>query len=223
MIFENLSFLVDENSFKSKVQLELLKNSIQRNGGKLVKDCQSEGVITVTNGSAEMKFIQDSIANKTLMKIHDYVGNAGALKDTSERKRKEPSPNTSASKRLQAKLKGGKAQDISENPNKEILKEFQDLYDWYASEPSEKIRKDTYARIITSLKQYPHKITSADQVKKLPGIGSKTIIKVQDILDKKPNRKSTQIPDYVKTCLLFQTIYGVGASLAREWSGDNLY
>ena len=221
LLFENLSFLIDEKSFKSKVQLSLLKNSIVKNGGKL----EEKGGLLVENGNEVMKFIQDSIANKKLMNLDDYIHAAQTRKRKASPEFGEPHDTQEAlyddspkkPKRLQAKLMGGKAAELADNPNKNLIEEFQDLHDWYAVEANEKIRKDTYARIINALKQYPHKITSGNQVKALPGIGAKTVVKIQEILDQKPDRKSTKIPPYVKTCKLFQSIYGVGPTLAKDW------
>ena len=100
--------------------------------------------------------------------------------------------------------------------NYEILREFQLLCDWYSAEPGERFRAQAYTKIMNVLVDYPYKITSGQQIKDLPGIGAKTVQKVQEILDGKPDRLAMHVPAYVKHCKKFQRVRGVGPKKARD-------
>jgi DNA polymerase/3'-5' exonuclease PolX len=100
--------------------------------------------------------------------------------------------------------------------NYKIIKEFQDLADWYASEPRERFRAQAYRKIMNVLLDYPTKITSGDQLKDIPGIGARTVKKIQDILDDKPDRLAMHVPEYVVACKEFQRVRGVGPKKARD-------
>jgi len=64
--------------------------------------------------------------------------------------------------------------------NKELLDELIDLkdYEYFNNE----YKYSAYQKIINVLKYYPKVITNTDQIKNLPGIGKKTIMKIDEFL-----------------------------------------
>ncbi|OBZ65065.1 DNA-directed DNA/RNA polymerase mu [Grifola frondosa] len=76
----------------------------------------------------------------------------------------------------------------------------------------------SYARAVSALKAYPHKITSMKQVEKLPYIGTKITGLVEEFIDGGHINEAETIRSSVRfqALSLFSSIYGIGPTTAQR-------
>lgn len=102
-------------------------------------------------------------------------------------------------------------------PNQSLAKELDIMRRSRALEGEERSAL-SYARAISVIKAYPHRITSAHQVSKLPFIGTKIGAMVEEFFDKARIGEAQTIlkSERFQALSLFSSIYGIGPTTARK-------
>ena len=105
-----------------------------------------------------------------------------------------------------------------ENPNAHIISELENVLKAY-SNLQDKGRTIAYNKAIASLKTYPKKIESEEDLKQLPYIGEKTKKKILEIIKTGSLRQARLIEndEQQKALTLFTNIWGVGTDTAQKW------
>ncbi|TFY61660.1 hypothetical protein EVG20_g6972 [Dentipellis fragilis] len=105
-------------------------------------------------------------------------------------------------------------------PNQDIVDKLEALMELHRAKPTEedKWRVYSYSKSIRKLRIYPHRITSYDEARNIPGIGDKTALKIKEILETGELRRiEIEHTDDLDVVNLFQGIYGVGQHIAYMW------
>ncbi|KAK9465109.1 hypothetical protein V1512DRAFT_266700 [Lipomyces arxii] len=96
-----------------------------------------------------------------------------------------------------------------------IFKKIRDIRDLTSNEVSVR----AYSSAIASIRSYPYKIESTDEIKRLPGCGSKIIKLVQEYLDTGAIESETSKLDTpeIQAIQTLSNVWGVGGRTAYEW------
>ncbi|KAJ1300645.1 hypothetical protein OPQ81_002295 [Rhizoctonia solani] len=99
------------------------------------------------------------------------------------------------------------------------LSRLRDIYDAKKHEdPSNQFRVLNYTKAIRSVKNYPTKITSVDQVSHLPGVGAGITEKITEfIATGRVAKIAAQTTEELAVTRLFQGVYGIGPQTAHSW------
>lgn len=107
---------------------------------------------------------------------------------------------------------------IANRNNKKIIEEFLKYFDYvYNTEFPDLTKQQKFfklnaiKKIIAEIANFPNKITSGSDLKELEGIGKKTMIKIDEILE---HGKILETKEVVKNEL--DSIHGIGINKARE-------
>ncbi|KAI9765276.1 MAG: hypothetical protein M1840_007475 [Geoglossum simile] len=104
------------------------------------------------------------------------------------------------------------------NPNMKTIATLQEMSDYYAR-IQDTWRPIAYRKAIATLRKQNHKITTAEEAVKLPFIGSRLALKIEEIAwtNRLRRLENTKLEDSDKLLEKFLGIYGVGFSQASRW------
>ena len=87
---------------------------------------------------------------------------------------------------------------------------------------SDQIGVRAYSSAIATLKAYPHKLTAATNISKLPGCGPKIVSLLKDFLRTGTITEYSHLQNSTEfqTLKLFWGVWGCGARTARQWYFD---
>ncbi|KAA1474125.1 Nucleotidyltransferase [Dentipellis sp. KUC8613] len=108
----------------------------------------------------------------------------------------------------------------SECPNQDIVDKLEELMELHRAKPTEedKWRVYSYSKSIRKIRTYPHRITSYEEARNIPGVGDKTALKIKEILETGELRRiDIEYTEDLDVVHLFQGIYGVGQHIAYMW------
>ncbi|KZV66602.1 hypothetical protein PENSPDRAFT_654747 [Peniophora sp. CONT] len=121
---------------------------------------------------------------------------------------------------LKGFLCDGASKPKAKCPNQDVIDKLIELQDVHKAKSIEGDNWRVYSltKSIRALKEYPTRLKSEEEAKKIDGVGAKTAQKIMEIIRtgdlRRINHERTD--DFV-TMQLFQGIYGVGPNKAREW------
>jgi DNA polymerase IV len=115
-------------------------------------------------------------------------------------------------------MNGGTGQDTLTNPNAATIAILEEMADHY-TKMKDTWRSIAYRKVITTLRKQPNKITAAKEAEKLPSIGKRLALKIEEIVNTSRLRRlesaKAEPADHILECFL--KIYGVGLSQASKW------
>ncbi|RFU35963.1 hypothetical protein B7463_g303, partial [Scytalidium lignicola] len=115
-------------------------------------------------------------------------------------------------------MKGGTGITPDSNPNAHTISILQEMSDYY-SRINDTWRPRAYRMAIGTLRRQTTKIMTAEQAAKLPFVGERLALKIEEIAQTDRLRKldNTKSDPSDKVLQLFLNIYGVGLSQASRW------
>ncbi|VDB90035.1 unnamed protein product [Peniophora sp. CBMAI 1063] len=123
-------------------------------------------------------------------------------------------------KELKGFLCDGASKPQENCPNQDVIDKLVELQGLHEAKPTEddKWRAFSLSKTIRALKEYPTRLKSEEEAKKIVGVGVKTAQKIMEVIRTGNLRriKHERTEDIV-VAQLFQGIYGVGPAKAREW------
>jgi DNA polymerase IV len=115
-------------------------------------------------------------------------------------------------------MKGGNRTTDTLNPNSRTISILQEMADYY-TRINDTWRPIAYRKAISTLRQQPNKITTSEEAFKLPCIGQRLALKIEEIVTTDRLRRlenaKTEPGDHILQ--IFMGIYGVGFSQANKW------
>ncbi|KAF2171968.1 hypothetical protein M409DRAFT_63493 [Zasmidium cellare ATCC 36951] len=111
--------------------------------------------------------------------------------------------------------------DKSNSPNQATIDVLQQMADYYG-QTGDEWRIRAYRKCITSLRNYPTKITTREEAAKLPNVGPRLAEKIEEIaftnhLRRLDNAKAEPSDQVLQT---FMQVYGAGIVQANRWVRD---
>ncbi|EKM52273.1 uncharacterized protein PHACADRAFT_30808 [Phanerochaete carnosa HHB-10118-sp] len=109
---------------------------------------------------------------------------------------------------------------LGECPNQDIIDIFTQLKEIYEirKAESDNFRADTYRKVIKSLREYPKRIESREELVQINGAGKKTKDKIMEIIKTgRLRRLQFEMTAELDVLRLFQGIYGVGSITSLKW------
>jgi DNA polymerase IV len=115
-------------------------------------------------------------------------------------------------------MKGGTGKTDDSNPNARTIIILQEMADYY-TRINDTWRPLAYRKCISSLKQQTTKIRTAEQAVKLPFVGQRLALKIEEIVTTDRLRRLENAKRETSDHVLqkFMGIYGVGFSQANKW------
>lgn len=115
-------------------------------------------------------------------------------------------------------MKGGNGTTDTSNPNSRTISILQEMADYY-TRINDTWRPIAYRKAISTLRQQPNKITTSGEAFKLPCVGQRLALKIEEIVTTDRLRRlenaKTDPGDHILQ--KFMGIYGVGFSQANKW------
>ncbi|TRM63113.1 hypothetical protein BD626DRAFT_431710 [Schizophyllum amplum] len=105
-------------------------------------------------------------------------------------------------------------------PNQDVVDTLTELMGLHKVKPGDDHhwRAFSYQKSLKAIRDYPHRIRSVKEAKKIPGVGEKTADKIMEIIHtgnlRRLHHEHTEDVDVLR---LFQGIYGVGQATAVNW------
>jgi DNA polymerase IV len=115
-------------------------------------------------------------------------------------------------------MKGGTGTEDTSNPNSLTVSILQEMADYY-TRINDTWRPIAYRKAISALRRQPNKVTTSEEAFKLPCVGQRLALKIEEIVNTDRLRRlenaKTEPGDHILQ--KFMGIYGVGFSQANKW------
>lgn len=115
-------------------------------------------------------------------------------------------------------MKGGTGTNNTSNPNSRTISILQEMADYY-TRINDTWRPIAYRKAISTLRQQENKITTSEEAIKLPCVGQRLALKIEEIVNTdrllRLENAKTEPGDLILQ--KFMGIYGVGFSQANKW------
>ncbi|OZJ03703.1 hypothetical protein BZG36_03307 [Bifiguratus adelaidae] len=102
------------------------------------------------------------------------------------------------------------------NPNEFIIEKLEELHEFYKS-TNDHWREVGYQKAISAIKTLQTPLRSADEARRIFGVGGRIADKIGEIINTGQLQKLKNLDSENEVLKLFSGIYGVGPSLARRW------
>ena len=115
-------------------------------------------------------------------------------------------------------MKGGNGTTDTSNPNSRTLLVLQEMADYY-TRINDTWRPIAYRKAISALRQQPNKITTSEEAFRLPCVGQRLALKIEEIVttDRLRRLENAKAEPGDHILQQFMSIYGVGFSQANKW------
>ncbi|XP_060066697.1 DNA polymerase lambda-like [Ylistrum balloti] len=222
--------MVPTKGFELDLSVFAKKDLMEDEDTKMIKDGDSSGSKSNTEGEIKPAKVgvmfraykktkmdpegyNDDPDSDYMASDHEEEGNVSAMGS-------DTTPQTSPCKTIQTSswVCAQSSKNTLPNSNKHITDKLEEMVKTYES-TSDKWRAYGYQKAIQALRRLPRPISSWQEAKDLPGVGTRLADKIWEIAESGELRKLNEFrsSDEVKVMEMFGNVWGAGAHTSRTW------